>query len=178
MSAKTILVIEDENVARQWVVKTLKSHGYHTIEDRTGQLALESTPSCDLAIVDYRLPYTDGLTIVEHFLEINQPFIFLTAANDMRLIKAVSETGSIFAVKGLTENELIAHVETALAMEKIRRIEGATQIMTERRGLNKQQGLGYIEARSKRTRKAVEVIAKEIIDEAEELTKSSNLFEV
>ena len=63
---KKILIMEDEENIRSFVVINLKRAGYETIEAATGQDALEriqENPDILVAILDIMLPYIDGFEV-------------------------------------------------------------------------------------------------------------------
>ena len=65
MPNATILVVDDEALIRWSLSERLKSDGYHVLEAETGGTALESLrDGVDLVLLDYRLPDTDGLTVL------------------------------------------------------------------------------------------------------------------
>ena len=63
MSAGKILVVDDDPQIRRVMKVTLVSHGYETIEARTGEEALESLPAVmpNLVLLDMNMPGMDGL---------------------------------------------------------------------------------------------------------------------
>ena len=64
---KRILVAEDEDVIRDFVVINLKRSGYDVVDMPTGDEALrifdESQGNFDIVLLDIMMPGTDGLTI-------------------------------------------------------------------------------------------------------------------
>jgi DNA-binding response OmpR family regulator len=63
----SILVVDDENLARQSLVEILKLEGYNASAVSNGQAAVEymRTHPVDLMIVDLRMPGMDGLQVVQ-----------------------------------------------------------------------------------------------------------------
>jgi DNA-binding response OmpR family regulator len=62
-----ILVVDDENVARQSLTDILKLEGYNVASASNGQAAIEyiRTHPIDLMIVDLRMPGMDGLEVIQ-----------------------------------------------------------------------------------------------------------------
>ena len=65
MTAARILVVDDEYGVRSGIRQILEIEGYEVEEAATGEeaLALLRTTTFDVALLDYRLPDIDGLTI-------------------------------------------------------------------------------------------------------------------
>jgi DNA-binding NtrC family response regulator len=69
----TILVVDDEALIRWSLSERLRSEGCTVIEAEDGRRALEcANERIDLAVLDYRLPDTDGLTLLAR-LRARQP---------------------------------------------------------------------------------------------------------
>ena len=62
-----LLVVDDENVARQSLTDILKLEGYNVASAANGQAAVEyiRTHPIDLMIVDLRMPGMNGLEVVQ-----------------------------------------------------------------------------------------------------------------
>ncbi len=68
-----ILVVDDEPLIRWSLSERLRSEGCTVFEAEDGRRALECTDEhVDLAVLDYRLPDTDGLTLLAR-LRARQP---------------------------------------------------------------------------------------------------------
>ena len=82
MSKATVLVVDDEELIRWSLAERLKADGYEVLEADTGRAALEQLPEgVDLVLLDYRLPDTDGLSVLRKIKEFDQDIlvILLTA---------------------------------------------------------------------------------------------------
>lgn len=62
-----ILVVDDENIARQSLTEILKLEGYSVVSVPNGQAAVEHvrTHPVDLMVVDLRMPGMDGLQVIQ-----------------------------------------------------------------------------------------------------------------
>jgi CheY-like chemotaxis protein len=82
MPNATSLVVDDEALIRWSLSERLKSDGYEVLEAETGRAALEKLPEgVDLVLLDYRLPDTDGVTVLRKIKEFDQD---VTAAMEER----------------------------------------------------------------------------------------------
>ena len=68
---KNVLVVEDDDDVRQFVVTVLSRQGYRTVESASGIDALVHTqphrPKIDVLVTDISLLDTDGIALAEHF---------------------------------------------------------------------------------------------------------------
>ena len=80
---RKVLVLEDEENIRSFVVINLKRAGYETIEAGTGEealAALKANPSIKVALLDIMLPKIDGFGVCAQIRRQSQvPILMLTA---------------------------------------------------------------------------------------------------
>ena len=72
---KKILILEDEENIRSFVVINLQRAGYITVEAATGQEALDKLrehPDVDVAVLDIMLPDGSGLEILQHLKKLRK----------------------------------------------------------------------------------------------------------
>ena len=84
MSSKKVLILEDEDNIRSFVVINLKRAGYQAIEAGTGKEALKKlreNPDVGVAILDIMLPDIDGFEVCRLIRATNKQIgiIMLTA---------------------------------------------------------------------------------------------------
>ena len=73
MPKATVLVVDDEALIRWSLTERLKAEGYEVLEAGTGHAAREKLPEgVDLVLLDYRLPDTDGVTILRQIKEFDR----------------------------------------------------------------------------------------------------------
>ncbi len=75
-SVKTsVLVVDDESLVREMVTTILQRDGYEVSQARSAAegLSLAASEDFDLAIVDYEMPQTDGLSLMSDLREL-QPY--------------------------------------------------------------------------------------------------------
>jgi DNA-binding NtrC family response regulator len=125
MSKATILVVDDEALIRWSLSERLKSEGYEVLEADTGRAALERVgDGVDLVLLDYRLPDTDGVTVLRKIKEFDQDIlvVLLTAyANVETAVEAMKLGAYHFANKPFNLDDVAATVARALEPTKLRR---------------------------------------------------------
>jgi two-component system, NtrC family, response regulator AtoC len=125
MPNATILVVDDEALIRWSLTERLKSEEYHVLEADTGRAALERlAEGVDLVLLDYRLPDTDGVSILRKIKESDPDtlVILLTAyASVDTAVEAMKLGAYHFANKPFNLDEVAALVERALETTRLRR---------------------------------------------------------
>lgn len=119
MTAKTILVIEDDSAIRGGILDALTFEGYATLEASNGKDGLQMAikTACDLILLDLVLPGPDGLTILQEVRQSRPtlPIILLTAKgaeNDR--VHGLRLGADDYVVKPFSVKELLARVEAVL----------------------------------------------------------------
>ena len=125
MPKATILVVDDEALIRWSLTERLKADGYHVVEADTGRAALEKLQEgVDLVLLDYRLPDTDGVSVLRKIKEFDQDIlvILLTAyASVDTAVEAMKLGAYHFANKPFNLDDVAATVERALETTRLRR---------------------------------------------------------
>ena len=125
MPKATILVVDDEALIRWSLAERLKAEGYDVLEAETGRAALDKLPEgVDLILLDYRLPDTDGVTVLRKAKEFDQDIlvILLTAYASVETAVEAMKLGVYhFANKPFNLDEVSATVERALETTRLRR---------------------------------------------------------
>src|SRR5437763_10412464 len=121
----TVLVVDDEPVVGDVVVRYLRRDGFTTLEAGDGDTARRLIESADpqLVVLDVMLPGTDGLELCRWIRKRSQlPVILLTALGDEADRIVGLELGADdYVTKPFSPRELAARVRTVL-----RRSDGAT----------------------------------------------------
>ena len=114
----TVLVVDDEPIVREVVVRYLRREGFRTLEAGDGDAAREilerETPS--LVVLDLMLPGTDGLALCRWIRErSNLPVIMLTAlGEESDRIVGLELGADDYVTKPFSPRELAVRVKAVL----------------------------------------------------------------
>lgn len=130
---KKILICEDEESIRDFVVINLQRSGYVTIDVSSGEDALrvfdEQNGGFDIALLDIMMPGIDGFTVCKALREKSDTLgiIMLTAkAQEMDKVRGLMLGADDYVTKPFSPSELVARVDAVY-----RRVSLATQGKTE-----------------------------------------------
>jgi DNA-binding response OmpR family regulator len=114
----TVLVVDDEPIVREVVVRYLEREGYRTLESGDGHGAREliERERPDLVVLDVMLPGTDGLTLCRWIRSRSDlPVIMLTArGEEADRIVGLELGADDYVTKPFSPRELAARVRTVL----------------------------------------------------------------
>jgi DNA-binding response OmpR family regulator len=114
----TVLVVEDEPLVREVVVKYLRREGYRTVEAGDGVAACElvEREQPDLVVLDLMLPGQDGLSVCRWIRSRSDvPVIMLTArGEEADRIVGLELGADDYVTKPFSPRELSARVRTVL----------------------------------------------------------------
>ncbi|HZB23065.1 MAG TPA: response regulator transcription factor [Gaiellaceae bacterium] len=114
----TVLVVDDESIVREVVVKYLQREGYRTLEAADGDTALRlvERERPDLVVLDLMLPGTDGLAVCRRIRARSElPVIMLTArGEEADRIVGLELGADDYVTKPFSPRELAARVKTVL----------------------------------------------------------------
>ena len=116
---KRILVVEDEDAIREFVVINLQRAGYDVVEANSGEAALqkyeENHGEFDVAILDIMMPGIDGLTVCKELRKKsgNLGIIMLTAkTQEMDKVTGLMLGADDYVTKPFSPSELVARVDS------------------------------------------------------------------
>ena len=116
MTARRILVVDDEDNLRSMLVAALKYEGYDVTQASDGaeglRAAREAKP--DLIVLDVMMPVLDGFSVVKRLREAGDrtPVIFLTARDSSEdRVTGLNLGGDDYLPKPFSLEELVARVE-------------------------------------------------------------------
>jgi DNA-binding response OmpR family regulator len=117
-SMTTVLVVDDEPIVRDVVVRYLRNEGFETIEAGDGDTAREliERRAPQLVVLDVMLPGTDGLALCRWIRERGElPVIMLTArGEEADRIVGLELGADDYVTKPFSPRELTARVRTVL----------------------------------------------------------------
>jgi len=121
-----ILVVDDEQNAREALRTILQEEKYEVAEAANGEEALERLASFspDVVLADVRMPKMDGITLVKKAREGESDaiFIIMTAfASIESAVEAMRAGAENFLVKPLDVNAVLVVLEKALEKRRLRR---------------------------------------------------------
>lgn len=115
---KKILVAEDEQTIREFIIINLKRAGYNAIEADCGEAALEKfeedPDGFDIAILDVMMPGIDGFTVCKELRKKSNTIgiIMLTAkTQEMDKVSGLMIGADDYVTKPFSPSELVARVD-------------------------------------------------------------------
>ena len=129
---KKILILEDEENIRSFVVINLQRAGYITVEASTGQEALDKlreNPDVDVAVLDIMLPDIDGFEVCRRIRATSKRIgiIMLTArTQEMDKVTGLMNGADDYVTKPFSPAELTARLDAL-----VRRIRGDSVATSE-----------------------------------------------
>ena len=129
---KKVLILEDEENIRSFVVINLQRAGYVTVEAGTGQEALDRLkehPDVDVAVLDIMLPDIDGFEVCRRIRATSKRIgiIMLTArTREMDKVTGLMNGADDYVTKPFSPAELTARLDAL-----VRRVRGDSVAVTE-----------------------------------------------
>jgi DNA-binding NtrC family response regulator len=126
MRREQVLIVEDEKLIRWSIRSRLVDEGYAVEEAENGRaaFALLAHDDCDLMLLDYRLPDTTGLEILERVKQ-EMPevsVVMMTAYGTVESAVQAMKLGAFdYLTKPVNLDELIVVVQKALETTRLRR---------------------------------------------------------
>lgn len=114
---KQLLLVDDEPVIVATLHDALTRAGFAVTAAMRAEEAIEHArrTSYSLAILDYSLSDRNGLEVAASFIQVQQPFMFLTAYSDESLVdRAVAAGALAYVVKPIDPSQLIPSVRAAV----------------------------------------------------------------
>jgi two-component system, NtrC family, response regulator AtoC len=126
MPASSVLVAEDEQVARTSLVELLEAEGFRVLaaEDGEQALSLILREEPDAVLLDIRMPRLDGLSVLRQALKggSDSTFIVMTAYGDSSTAIEAMKLGAFdYLAKPLDFAHVLAQLERAIGHRKMSR---------------------------------------------------------
>lgn len=108
----TLLIIEDDNIVRDSLSLYLSDCGYNIVEAEDGEIGLALFAKCspDVVISDLKMPFVDGLSVLEAIAEYGRdvPFIVVSGAGKMHeTLRALRLGAHDYFVKPIMDMEIL-----------------------------------------------------------------------
>jgi DNA-binding NtrC family response regulator len=125
MKAVSVLIVEDEKLIRDSLRRRLARESFQVQEAETGAQAREllKTNTFDVALLDYRLPDTDGLTVLKEIraLSPQTSVIVITAFSSVNIaVEAIRLGAADFVTKPFNLDEIIIDIQKAIEAQQLR----------------------------------------------------------
>lgn len=126
MAKAKIIIIDDELILRVALENLLKENGFEVVSCETGKKALEyiNQDFYDLALVDKRLPDSDGLELLREIKKISPEtgVVILTAYAEVKsAVQAIKDGAFDYLSKPFQEEELLIAIEKFLKFRDLER---------------------------------------------------------
>jgi two-component system response regulator AtoC len=126
MNKPELLVVDDDQVMRQYLTHFLSSVGYNVECVASGNDAiarLSSGQSPDLILLDVMMPGMDGLEVLVHFKKLKPalPIVILSGLGQVKtVVEAIKLGATDYLSKPFEDQELELTIEDALEKQKLR----------------------------------------------------------
>ncbi len=187
VSATKIVIAEDEALIRLDLKETLIEEGYDVIgEAADGAAAIDLVDELrpDVAILDIKMPGTDGLTAARAIIDRRlAAVVILTAFSQRDLIEQARDAGALaYVVKPFHRNDLVPAIELARARfselsEAQERVESLEEQLETRKlvdrakgrlmdahGLTEQEAFRFVQTSAMGKRSTMREVAEQILD--------------
>jgi response regulator NasT len=185
----TILVVDDDRLARLTTVSGLRDRGYCVVEAESAEEALAQAQDsgADLALLDIKMDGMSGIELAEVLRDrVGIPAMFLSAYDDALLVHQANVNGALgYLVKPIDPSRMIPAIETALARSQelagmrsvqarmeaelaaAREVSIATGILLERKGTSREAAYDMLRRHARSQRRKLREVASDIVRAAE-----------
>ncbi|MEY4743965.1 MAG: hypothetical protein RIR34_1304 [Actinomycetota bacterium] len=187
LTARRVLVAEDEALIRMDLVESLVELGYEVIAqagDGEEAVALATEHKPDICIMDVKMPKLDGISAAEKIRELRIPVVLVTAFSQKELVQRASEAGAMgYLVKPWNKSDLTPAIDIALSryeqinaleleiadlnerFETRKLIDRAKGLLNEKMNLSEPEAFRWIQKASMDRRLTMQEVAKTIIEQ-------------
>ena len=187
MTARRVLVAEDEALIRLDLIEMLSEEGYVVVgEAADGQQAVEQAEALrpDLVIMDVKMPKMDGIDAASIIAERRlAPVVILTAFSQRDLVERARDAGAMaYLVKPFGRKDLVPAVELAVSrfrelvalesevagltdrLETRKAVERAKGLLMARHGLTEPEAFRWIQRSAMDRRTTMKAVAQAILE--------------
>lgn len=122
MSAKSVLIADDEVMIREYFTAVLLTYGLEVVSVKNGAEALEELAerSFDLVISDIQMPLVNGLELTRRIREksADQPILLITGVASEDVVSAGTAAGTFILRKPMSVREIENAVEMILNIKR------------------------------------------------------------
>jgi len=187
LTARRVLVAEDEALIRMDLVESLEELGYEVVAqagDGEEAVALAAEHKPDICIMDVKMPKLDGISAAEKIRDLRIPVVLVTAFSQKELVQRASEAGAMgYLVKPWNKSDLTPAIDIALSryeqiaalehevadlnerFETRKLIDRAKGILHERLGMAEPEAFREIQKISMNRRVTMKEVSQTIIDQ-------------
>jgi DNA-binding NtrC family response regulator len=120
----SVLVVEDQESARESLVELLRGEGYevHAAADGTEGIAMVNQHDLDVVLTDLMMPGADGLAVLKHIREFSpQTLVILMTAHASveTAIEAIRAGAQDYLLKPLVFEEVLRKIQNLLSHRKL-----------------------------------------------------------
>jgi len=185
--AVRIVIAEDEALIRLDLKESLVEEGYDVVGEAAEgaeaiRLVQELRP--DVAILDIKMPGTDGLVAAEAIIDQKlAAVVILTAFSQRDLIEQARDAGALaYVVKPFHRNELVPAIELARArfqelveaslqvealegqLETRKIIDRAKGVLMDKHGLSEQEAFRFVQKSAMTQRSTMKAVSESVLD--------------
>jgi len=187
ITARRVLIAEDEALIRMDLAETLTDLGYDVVAqaaDGEEAVALAAEHRPEICIMDVKMPKLDGISAAEKIGALKIPVVLLTAFSQKELVQRASEAGAMaYLVKPWTQSDLQPAIDIALSrfeqitaleadiadlnerFETRKLIDRAKGLLNEKMNLTEPEAFRWIQKASMDRRLTMQEVAKTIIEQ-------------
>lgn len=185
-----VLIADDEHLAASGLSEHLREIGYEVVgpaADGTQAIELCRLHQPDMAMLDIRMPNTDGLQAAENiFHELAIPVMIFSAYSDKQYIEQSNRLGVFgYLIKPITREQLRVSVSVAWGryldyvqqnneietlrkrLEDRKTIEKAKWIVVKRKQISEPEAMRTLQQQARNNRKPLVEVARSILENEE-----------
>ena len=120
-AVKTVLVVEDQRLVREFLREILEKEGYRVLTAQNGREGVQVTfaEAPDVVLTDLMMPHMDGLTYIRHVRSqlsaASLPIVVVSShSTEKKIVEAFDAGATDYLIKPFRSPELLARIRVAL----------------------------------------------------------------